>query len=137
MSEVAVKIYETKRNVQRFHLKESLHGKNGASQTGIWVNSDTNEPVNEYVYPLMGNYRMESTIVGKHVGQVEGPFCEVDGEYCTKCLQDITKTDDVLQFDSYWFVSQAQLRVPINGLTGLAANTEILHYYLVLRFLDE
>lgn len=136
MSEVAVKIYETKKDIQRIHLKEPLHGKNGLDQMGTWINTFTNEEVTSYTYSQVGNYRLEYVMVGQKIEDVEGPFAEVDGEYNLRSEQthDI---GDIQRWETDYFVSKAQLLVPITGIQGLQPNTLLSHYYIVIRFLDE
>lgn len=137
MSEVAVKIYETRKDIQRIHLKEPLYGKNGDEQLGIWVNSDTGQVMDHYFYAKMGRYAVECVLIGtKLSSKITGPFDAVEHEYCLTSTE--RKINDPFSTSySKYFVAAPNVRVPIVGMLGLNADTVLLKSYIVIRFLDE
>lgn len=141
MSEIGVKIYEVKRDIQRMHLVGHVSGKDGAKQAAIFVNSDTLEPIETVLFKKRGFYSFKEIVYGKEIFEDRGPRLDTQ----TKKEADIYITDQ--SFDhgdgqartvtGTYFVTQDNCSFRINGFTDIHPSTEIAGYYLVFKYDDD
>lgn len=140
MSEVAVKIYETKKEIQRIHLAEPIYGKDGRDQLGTWVDTDTGQKVDHYIYRRMGSYLVEqkAVITGDYSKtNYSGPFDSPDGEHLVKVTDIPTFSKDIEYYKILFLVTCPNLKVNIVGFTGMKPTLSILHCHITIRFMDE
>lgn len=136
MSEVAVKIYESRRDIQRLHLAETIYGKDGPNQRGKWLDSDTGQPIDHVLYDRIGQYKLEYVLIGENLDETSGPFEEVEGEHHMHTEQ-LLHNGELTQWQSIYFVSKPGLKVPIGDIMDLEPNSVVKHYYFCLRFIDD
>lgn len=139
MSEVAVKIYETRKEVQRIQLAAPLHGKDGANQVGTWINTDTSEVIDGYVYKRTGTYRMDCVLICKQgdPDEITGPFANCDDEHLIEVENFWTPAENVEHWACSYFITKPYLKVPVEGLGGISKDTIVEHYHFTIRYLDE
>lgn len=138
MSEVAVKIYETKREVHRISLASPLYGKNGDSQVGKWIDADTGKEVQKLVLQRTGHYEISSTMIGTDLYDIAGPLLDDEkGMLCikTEVLQSSTRT---YHDQEKYFVPQPNYELSFDEtIEGFQSSTVLKHYYITIRYLDE
>lgn len=138
MSEVAVKIYETRKDIQRFKLTEPIHGKDGKRQQGKFIDLDTGKMVKELVYKRIGKYSICHTFLGKNVESVSGPFPTVPGETFLYAVEQVNvMTDSLDNHEGIFYVSVANLKVPFGDFRKISPDCIITDCYIVVRYLDE
>jgi len=143
MSEVAVKIYELKRDIQRIHLAHPVFGKDGATQKCVFLNSETNQPVQSIRFPKRGFYAYMdcmATAYGENDG-FQGAFLidwsNFEKLCCAKQKLGFTHRGAVRTAVGIYYAWEDGISVPVPGFHELPGDIEILSYYATFRYLDD
>lgn len=136
MSEIAVKIYEQKRDIKRYQLLEPILGKNGADQILTLIDADTKQPVDHILYAKPGMYRIESVILGHQLKDLRLYHVPETAEVLD--VINFVDTNSAYRVHAYIYVREANTKTnhPFRA-RGLRPDTVLGDYYMVIRYQDE
>lgn len=133
MSEVAVKIYETKRDIQRIQLVAPVDAKH---PVGKFVNPDTGQPVTSVLLSRVGFYSLEWFASGKNIKNFRGPFDSSTSKTFISGKYYPTSSTRLVHRKSH-FSRLPNHRVGVTTFSELGPETRIEQYYAIVRYLDD
>lgn len=74
MSYIAVNVQEVRKEVIRIDLAQALHGKDGKTQTGNFINLDTGKQMKGVVFKRRGFYEIKLYACGEKIFNVKEFF---------------------------------------------------------------
>lgn len=138
MSEIAVKIYEQKRHIQRYRIAEPVYGAKGPDQRMYLVDAGTNEPVRTLSLPQCGYYTFKSAWMGEKLNQVSLQMYPPSTTFC-KSHSSWADNNRLYERNVLVFIPEP-ISEPFDEsccFANLLPETVISYFYLVITYCDE
>lgn len=137
MSEVAVKIYETRKEIVRYMMPNPLSGKDGVKQPLTLIDVDSKTPVREIRWSRIGLYEVQVFFHGEDIKEVftDGLWNEKLVHVCDMLLA----SNELCYMHKRTFYNPAPHVQDLSGLALVFHNEDsvLQDFYLTIRFLDE
>lgn len=135
MSCIAVHVHEVRKEVIRFDLAQPLHGKDGKTQAGRFINLDTGLEMKEIVFKRRGFYECSTYYAGvdiKNVCKTEFGLTKTIASCISKNL--MRNDDEECHTVEKVFIKKEST---VASFTNFNVTSRLDHYYCTYRFLDE
>lgn len=137
MSEVAVKIYEVKRDIRRIHVAHKVSGKDGATQQATFIDSDTLNITDKLHFPRRGFYSFVQIFTGTGITN-GGPLVHVESSPHLVRVEENDRVISALRMTKgMFYAAQENLFLELCGFTNLPHSCRIDSYYIMVKYFDD